>query len=536
MSRSIYYLVLLLLLAGCAGAIPEPPTPTPQPLTEEATVTVATATTVQEAVPQETPEPSLPADPILAACRPEIQQIPFQDGLEPDLAALGLDACYELNFSLSATGESYAATAQVTLRNDTEDSWPNLLFRLYPESQRVFRGDIEVDRVTLSGTDVEWERTLEDETGLLLPLSTSLEPGDTVVVEIAFTGEPADITLNQEGQYGIFALGENTVTLASWFPLLAVWNEEENDWHDVPVQGEGDAVFSESALIEAALAAPDRFQLAVSGTILEQQSEDGLTTYEVVTGPARDLTMVWMDGYEVEEEMVDGTLLRNWYLPGHEAGADRALSAAVESLPIFNTHFGPYPFEELDIIEVPLAGAGGVEYPQLYLLDQGLYEEPDSHAFLAFASAHEMAHQWWYYLVGNDIIEAPWQDEALTNWSAIFWLEQAEGEEVAERYLLGYERSVAEFEEQEGEEPIAQPLTAFRDRGGAYGIIVYLKGTLFFQALREEIGDEPFFEALQAYYAENRFDIARPEELLAQFEETSGRSLDEFYREWGLTQ
>ncbi|MGH2543923.1 MAG: M1 family aminopeptidase, partial [Ardenticatenaceae bacterium] len=442
--------------------------------------------------------------------------------------------CYELDFSLAEAGDTFEAMARATIRNDTGDSWPYLLFRLYPESPLLFGGDIEVEYVTVSGIAVEWERVLEDETGLQVPLSTPLAPGGTVPVEIAFRGFLSDLSSDGAGGYGIFARARHSVTLASWFPLLAVWNEAADEWYNVPVLGQGDAVFTESALIEATLSAPERYELAVSGLVVEQRAVDGQSIHRVVTGPARDLAMVWMEGYEREELQVGDTTLRNWYRPGDEEGAARALEAAREALALFNESFGPYPFEELDVVEAPLEGAGGVEYPQLYLLDEFLYRDENSHDFLAFASAHEMAHQWWYYVVGNDINAAPWQDEALTNWSAVFWMEQSAGETRAEEYLQSIELAVGRFEEERGKEAIAQPLARFVDRSDAYGTIVYLKGALFFAALREEIGDDAFFDALQDYYADNFFEITTPAGLLERFETTSGRALDEFYERWGV--
>ncbi len=557
MSRTPALLLLcLLLLVGCDTLRQSPPAATervpdatstpaieqPEPTSTlpaqeaEPTVTTpptATSSPAPSATPAENVTPAeTSADPILAACSGAAQGAPFRDDLEAEFAALSLNICYDLEFTLNERGDAFDAVARVTVRNGSDDSWPALLFRLYPEARTIFGGKMEVGTVTAEGQEVDAERVLSDDTGLLVTLAAPLAPGDVVRVDIPFSGELAGV--GQAGVYGIFARSEDAATLVSWFPLLAVWNGEEARWFDVPVLGTGDAVFSESAYIRAALTAPEQFALASSGVVQSEATEDGLTTYEVVTGPVRDFAMVWMDGYEVGEATVNGTLIRNWYLPGGEESAEQTLEAARESMKIFDERFGAYPFEELDIVPVPLSGAAGVEYPQLYLMGQELYGGQGGD-FLGFVSAHEMAHQWWYSTVGNDINAAPWQDEALTNWSAVLWLEDGESEAAAQANLDGFEQSVQAYEEQQGEEPIAQPLDSFTNRGNAYATIVYLKGTLFFQALREEIGDEPFFEALQAYYAANRFGIAAPSNLLDQFEESSGRDLDAFYEEWGVT-
>ena len=62
--------------------------------------------------------------------------------------------------------------------------------------------------------------------------------------------------------------------------------------------------------------------------------------------------------------------------------------------------------------------------------------------------------------------------------------------------------------------------------------MVYSKGGLFFEALRQEIGDQAFFQALQAYFRDNQYRIADPDDLLNAFENAAGRQLDEFYQRW----
>ena len=40
-----------------------------------------------------------------------------------------------------------------------------------------------------------------------------------------------------------------------------------------------------------------------------------------------------------------------------------------------------------------------------------------------FVVAHEVAHQWWNVVVGNDSINNAWVDEALTNYYALIYYE-----------------------------------------------------------------------------------------------------------------
>ena len=82
-------------------------------------------------------------------------------------------------------------------------------------------------------------------------------------------------------------------------------------------------------------------------------------------------------------------------------------------------------------------------------------------------------------------------------------------------------------------------LDHFEGLGGRhYYQIVYVKGALFFDALRETIGDEAFFNGLHDYFEQNKYGIASTVDLLDLFEEVSGTQLDDLYQEWlyGITE
>ena len=64
--------------------------------------------------------------------------------------------------------------------------------------------------------------------------------------------------------------------------------------------------------------------------------------------------------------------------------------------------YGAYRAPELDI--VLWDGPGGMEWPELLMSRSG-------------SIAHEVAHQWWYGIVGNDQYTEPWLDEAFATYS-----------------------------------------------------------------------------------------------------------------------
>jgi aminopeptidase N len=152
---------------------------------------------------------------------------------------------------------------------------------------------------------------------------------------------------------------------------------------------------------------------------------------------------------------------------------------------------------------------------------------------LGIVVSHEVAHQWWYAVVGNDVLSDPWLDESLATFSSLLY-QQVHQPRFYPGTLRFYENRVSELEAEANNTEIDQPLSAFQNRPGEYSPVVYTKGALFFVELREMLGEEAFFEGLQSYYAQNRYEIALPAELLSAFEDSCGCQLDEFYSDWGL--
>jgi aminopeptidase N len=210
------------------------------------------------------------------------------------------------------------------------------------------------------------------------------------------------------------------------------------------------------------------------------------------------------------------------------------MNVSQNSLALFDERFGSYPYKELDVIAVPLNLASGVEYPGLILIDQALYTSGSARpGFFEIVISHEVGHQWWYAVVGNDVIEHPWQDEALTTFSSLLY--QQEFEPQAYRGTLGfYQNTLSDLEGSQIESDVGRPVESFHDAPGAYSPVVYIKGALFFVELRQEIGDEAFFAALRDYYSDQMYQLARPQALLQAFETACNCQLDDTYQEWGV--
>lgn len=473
--------------------------------------------------------------PVLAACDPALQAQAMRPGEVPNWSALDLNACYRLTFDLQPQTGAFSGRARVTYVNHTGAPLTDLVFRTYPNADSIYGGSLQVTDAAVDGVTVSPEVFLADETAVRLPLPGSLEPGRAAVIDLRFEGE---VPVNFDGQrdvYGIFNYDSQTqvLILVDAYPLLAV--REEGRWEAEPVTGPGDAVVSRVALYEVEVTAPEGWEVITSGVALSSTGDDEEdTSARFVTGPVREFALVASPTLELVETRAPGVDVRHWGLVGGEERWPEALEYSVEAVEVFDGRFGAYPYAELDVVAAPLRNAAGVEYPGLILIGDGLYEpDPERPYRLGIVVSHEVAHQWWYGVVGNDVLEEPWQDEALTTYSSLLF-QQARQPQFYEGTLAFYRNTASQVSAEAGDSAVAQPVSAFSDRPGDYGPVVYEKGAVFFAELRARLGDEAFFEALQSYYAENKYELAPPRNLLNSFEEACNCDLDDVYREWGV--
>jgi len=142
-----------------------------------------------------------------------------------------------------------------------------------------------------------------------------------------------------------------------------------------------------------------------------------------------------------------------------------------------------------------------------------------------------VAHQWWMVVVGNDQIDEPWLDEALTQYSTMLYYESVYGEERAQSILRGeFEQTYQSLIRRGRDLPAGLPAEAYAP--DVYWDVVYDKGALYFHELRQEVGDEAFFEILQTYYRRHRYQIATPRAFLATVEAVTGNPHRDIYERW----
>ena len=431
---------------------------------------------------------------------------------------------YAIREVVDVSQRTITGTQVITVTNTTSTTWASIGLRLYPNLAH-YGGGMEILSLAGNGAQLPFGYT-ETKTGVMADLADPLAPGETLHVSVTYSVRYHRWDVPG---YWLFGEREGVINLPLAYPVLAVprpdgtWNMEDG----IPL---GDTLTAATAFYRAWVTVPQTLTLISSAVISATQvhTPTGQITYELVSGPARELTLLLGSKYQAVEREVDGIHVRSYYLPGDEQAGEAALTYAAAALQVYSRHFGPYPFAKMDVAAAMLMNRG-MEYPTLNLLGVDLYR--DERSKLEFLVVHEVAHQWWYNLVGNDQVAEPWLDEGLTEYSTYFYYEDIYGPRAAEALRTARWETPVEYIRSQGlDAPLGLAAPAYLREN--YETVVYAKGALFFHELRNRLGDDVFHQVLRAYAKEYRYRLATAQELQALVTAVSGQNVDDLFDTW----
>jgi aminopeptidase N len=139
------------------------------------------------------------------------------------------------------------------------------------------------------------------------------------------------------------------------------------------------------------------------------------------------------------------------------------------------------------------------------------------------AVVHELAHQWWYGLVGDDPWTAPWLDEGFASY--------------AEQTLLGTLAATCQATPWPSDAArITLGMDWWREHPRQYAPTVYSRGACALGALRERLGPHRFDTMLRAYADAHRFGFSTVADFKAAAEAAAAQTkppidLAPFWRE-----
>ncbi|WP_375561072.1 M1 family aminopeptidase [Bernardetia sp. OM2101] len=251
--------------------------------------------------------------------------------------------------------------------------------------------------------------------------------------------------------------------------------------------------------------------------------------YPIISANYQIYKEKYVPAWNNSDKIID---LEIYYHKGHEYNLSSMMKGMKASLDYYGTHFSPYQYNQLRIVEFPRYREFAQSFPSTIPFSEGLgfiLDIKKKDVDMAFyITAHEVAHQWWgLQLEAANVKGRNMILETLSQYSALMVLKQTYGEESVKKFLE------IEFDDYlKGKRRIKQEevsLALVENEKHIY----YAKGAINMYALENLIGEEKVNLALQNFLNDwhtfenqskpNRY--ATTKDLLKYFREQTPDSL-----------
>jgi aminopeptidase N len=389
-------------------------------------------------------------------------------------------------------------------------------------TQNLSRFDLDFQQLTVKSVDVnDSEATFtRDGQELIITPKQGIPNGSTFTVNVRYGGVPETIIGSPivfGSPYGFIHtddgafMGDEPNATSTWIPL-----------NDHP---------SDKATWTFRVTVPAGLQVIANGEL------------QHVTTAAKKSTWTWAERYPMSNYLATADIGKWEYKNGTTPGGipetvaidpslkdsnpkamDFFYDTTAEATDLWTDTFGPYPFDSTGAIADNATYEGQSIGFSLETQTRPLYSAVRNTSTIA----HELAHQWFGDSVSVRTWKHIWLNEGFATFAQYLWDEHTGVRTAHQDFLNDYNSRPATSS-------FWKIVVADPQRDTMFASAVYRRGGMTLQALREKIGDGPFFQILKAWTAQHRYSTATTEEFIALSEQISGRDLSDFFRIWLYT-
>jgi aminopeptidase N len=384
------------------------------------------------------------------------------------------------------------------------------------------RGTFELGeiRLDLDGELIQPEIFPLDIT-LRVELPRPLKPDEPVTLFLDYTLNLPKINPGEEFSGASYGYSQRSVSLGNWYPVMAPYREDKG-WYALSYFPVGDPFVTEVADYNVTITTTNDVIIAGTGN----ESREG-NRWLFEAKQARSFAFAASDQYLVSSVESGDTTVHSYYFPSNEEAGEVALETAAQAMELYTELYGPYPYNDYRLAETEFAG--GMEFTGLTFLGSIFYDEYDGtrRTPLVPLAAHEVAHQWFYGLVGNDQVTEPWLDEAPAEYSALLYYERFLPDDIDWWWFYAVDQWAPTGK-------IDSSIYEFRDNR-EYLDAVYRRGAQFMRDLRETMGDPAFFGFVEEYQRRYSSHLAKAPDFFGVVQEFTTADLiplqEEYFRQ-----
>ncbi|MBQ7452717.1 MAG: M1 family metallopeptidase [Clostridia bacterium] len=366
--------------------------------------------------------------------------------------------------------------------------------RCYPNGKSY--GSLTITELSVGGENKKISYVGQDEDILQVELLAPLKNGQRTKIAIKYVLALPNCT-HRFGYY------DGCVNFGNFYPIVCAF--ENGEWDTTPYYPTGDPFNSEVANYAVSISYPPGYDVAGSGKQIVENVDGDRKTSAFEALAVRDFAIVLGNNFEVRGAVEGKTQITYYGFAGDEDLED-LLKTACLSLRYFNKTFGEYPYEKLAVVKTAFV-QGGMEYPNLIMVSRFARTAEEKNKIIV----HEVAHQWWYGVVGNNEIVDAWIDEGLCEFSTVMFFganpqfNLSYNDQINDA-LSSYNLYVEVFKSIGLEVNNKMNLPVYKYASEyEYTYMIYVRGVLMMDKLKSELGENVVIKSLKKLYSKYQF-------------------------------
>ncbi|MFX0106595.1 MAG: M1 family aminopeptidase, partial [Candidatus Hodarchaeota archaeon] len=352
---------------------------------------------------------------------------------------------------------------------------------------------------------------------------------------ISFNTTLPDGGIDRANEYGWDHNKTRIFKFSNSYPQPCVYDEYDG-WNIDPYLLVGDPFYFDMAYYDFIINVPVNMTVAATGELLDNTTIGDRTIYHYNPKlPVREVTFSASRYFAVQSVFAEGAnvTVSAYYLNKSAwLWENFALNVLGNSGSLYYSAFGNYTYPTLNVVQ-EYTYYGGMEYPCQVYVSEAADHYYNPWLYLENVIAHEIAHQWFYNLVGFDEVDWGFLDEGIVCWVTDWYKEVFHPDwQIFDPYwiLTDY---VWHYSLNFGlPNKINQSIPDCLDSGTDYWYTAYRKTPVVLENFRRIMGLENLIYGIRLFTHEHFFDIATLEDFQQALETTAGVSLDWFFLPW----
>jgi hypothetical protein len=279
-------------------------------------------------------------------------------------------------------------------------------------------------------------------------------------------------------------------------PVLAI--RDGLGWHLDPYTDNGESFYALAGDYTVTLDHPSSMAVPATGNSTDRAGTGGRTVTTAVGKQVREFAWAAGPFAKISGTTAAGVTVNVYRVSSiSSSSANSMLSTARSALDAHAARFGAYPYGEADVVLDNGFWFGGMEYPG-FVLD----------LVSTTALAHELAHQWFYGIVGDDEYNTPWLDEGFTDYATDLYFNKT--------------GSGCGISWQSSAEKLTNSMAYWDAHSSRYSAVVYNYGKCTLHDLRRLIGATAMTTLLRSYAASHWYGVSTVADFKAAAQAAAG--------------